>query len=475
MIPVLQAFLVKLGFSSDASSAKKMFNGLKTIKTSAQHAQGSLESLRHSAVSAVSPVGALAREMNQLFYATRLADSSAVGLRSLTYASEKAGIASEMIQRLATSIATWKETDPGRIGIIESLAGVSTAGKDTTQVVKELMESIADMDPLLAKAVTEQLGISYEDVRLWRDFRAEIQETDETTKALYASLHLDMEKAKVAGREYANILHDVGVRWDMLKTKSAMTFLPMAKAMGEGAKSFLEWMMGKDDTVIKKGEETWTPEGRAKRRAAMAEKEQQKEQEASKPMTKSQYLRNLEEAKGIPAGTLDAIWAMESGRGSNKSTPAATEKNPNPSASGDFQFINKTAKYYGLKNKDSFEESATAAASYMSDLLKAFKGDLRSAVTAYHEGEGAVRSYGPGSAMLTPAGRGYYQKFQAHIDRSKLGKDPGQERGATTIEQNNTTHVTVNGAKDPQATGNAVASKVSAIRNNWSAGLGVRG
>ena len=77
--------------------------------------------------------------------------------------------------------------------------------------------------------------------------------------------------------------------------------------------------------------------------------------------------------------------------------------------------------------------------------------------------------------MLTPAGRGYYQKFQAHIDRSKLGKDPGQERGATTIEQNNTTHVTVNGAKDPQATGNAVASKVSAIRNNWSAGLGVRG
>ncbi|PJG67840.1 tape measure protein [Acinetobacter seifertii] len=92
---------------------------------------------------------------------------------------------------------------------------------------------------------------------------------------------------------------------------------------------------------------------------------------------------DIEAKYNLPAGTLSAIHMIESrgnARAYNKSTGAA----------GGFQFLEGTAKQYGVKDRYDLAQSAEGAGKYMSYLLKLFKGDLEKAVRAYHAGEGNV-------------------------------------------------------------------------------------
>ncbi|GAA5560677.1 hypothetical protein Asch02_02188 [Acinetobacter schindleri] len=95
---------------------------------------------------------------------------------------------------------------------------------------------------------------------------------------------------------------------------------------------------------------------------------------------------DIEAKYNLPAGTLSAIHAIETGNSGrtdlvNKST----------GATGGFQFLAGTAKQYSVKDRYDLAQSAEGAGKYMSYLLKLFKGDLEKAVRAYHAGEGNVQ------------------------------------------------------------------------------------
>ncbi|OCY72725.1 phage tail tape measure protein [Acinetobacter pittii] len=92
----------------------------------------------------------------------------------------------------------------------------------------------------------------------------------------------------------------------------------------------------------------------------------------------------IEAKNNLPSGTLSAIHMIESkgnARAYNKET----------GATGGFQFLEGTAKQYGVKDRNDLAQSAEGAGKYMSYLLKLFKGDLEKAVRAYHAGEGNVQ------------------------------------------------------------------------------------
>ena len=91
---------------------------------------------------------------------------------------------------------------------------------------------------------------------------------------------------------------------------------------------------------------------------------------------------SLEAQYGLPAGLLDSLWQQESGRGKKMRSPVG--------AKGHFQFMDATAKAYGLQNPDDLNESAGAAARMMSDLMRQYKGNLSDALTAYNGGGRAV-------------------------------------------------------------------------------------
>ncbi|MGQ0913499.1 tape measure protein [Acinetobacter baumannii] len=92
----------------------------------------------------------------------------------------------------------------------------------------------------------------------------------------------------------------------------------------------------------------------------------------------------IESKYNLPAGTLSALHMIES-RGN------ARAYNKTTGATGGFQFLEGTAKQYGVKDRYDLAQSAEGAGKYMSYLLKLFKGDLEKAVRAYHAGEGNVQ------------------------------------------------------------------------------------
>lgn len=141
-------------------------------------------------------------------------------------------------------------------------------------------------------------------------------------------------------------------------------------------------------------------------------KELQKQQKVLSVSTKIQAnaakygFAGIEAKYNLPSGTLSAIHAIETGN-----TGRTDQVNKSTGATGGFQFLEGTAKQYGVKNRKDLAQSAEGAGKYMSYLLKLFKGDLEKAVRAYHAGEGNVQK-GKGIGKFNNQ---YWKDFQGYV------------------------------------------------------------
>jgi hypothetical protein len=121
--------------------------------------------------------------------------------------------------------------------------------------------------------------------------------------------------------------------------------------------------------------------------------------------SKAAQLLALDKANGLPPGTLDKIWANETARGTSKSKVSSV------GATGDFQFMPRTAKEYGMSREDTFDfaKSSSAAGKKLGNLLKYYKGNIQKAVMAYNFGEGNLNRTGVSGAPAET--QNYWRKF----------------------------------------------------------------
>ncbi len=163
----------------------------------------------------------------------------------------------------------------------------------------------------------------------------------------------------------------------------------------------------------------------------------------------------IESKYNLPAGTLSAIHMIESrgnARAYNKST----------GATGGFQFLEGTAKQYGVKDRYDLAQSAEGAGKYMSYLLKLFKGDLEKAVRAYHAGEGNVQK-GKGIGKYNNQ---YWKDFMGYVAGAN-----GYSAGDISSKDfdkllQDTTNLAKEQAKIRLQLENDVADEVTKIRND---------
>lgn len=116
----------------------------------------------------------------------------------------------------------------------------------------------------------------------------------------------------------------------------------------------------------------------------------------------------LEQKNGLPSGLLDAVWSAESSRGQNMQSPKG--------AQGHFQFMPATAAQYGLNDPSNLQESATAAAKMLSDMMQQ-TGSVPRALAAYNWGIGNVQRKGMGAAPAET--RNYIQKVTANMSQQE--------------------------------------------------------
>ncbi|MFK7178091.1 transglycosylase SLT domain-containing protein, partial [Acinetobacter baumannii] len=131
-------------------------------------------------------------------------------------------------------------------------------------------------------------------------------------------------------------------------------------------------------------------------------------------------------------------------------------------ATGGFQFLEGTAKQYGVKDRTDLAQSAEGAAKYMSYLLKLFKGDLEKAVRAYHAGEGNVMK-GKGIGKNNNQYWKDYQSYMAGINGYSAG-DISSKDFDKLIQD--TTKMAEEQAKLRLQLENEVANQVTKIRND---------
>ncbi|WP_437705161.1 tape measure protein [Acinetobacter baumannii] len=163
----------------------------------------------------------------------------------------------------------------------------------------------------------------------------------------------------------------------------------------------------------------------------------------------------IESKYNLPAGTLSAIHMIESrgnARAYNKST----------GATGGFQFLEGTAKQYGVKDRYDLAQSAEGAGKYMSYLLKLFKGDLEKAVRAYHAGEGNVMK-GKGIGKNNNQYWKDYQSYMAGINGYSAGDISSKEFDKLIQDA---TKMAEDQAKLRLQLENEVANQVTKIRND---------
>ncbi|WP_421427956.1 tape measure protein [Acinetobacter pittii] len=165
----------------------------------------------------------------------------------------------------------------------------------------------------------------------------------------------------------------------------------------------------------------------------------------------------IESKYNLPAGTLSAIHAIETGN-----TGRTDQVNKSTGATGGFQFLEGTAKQYGVKDRYDLAQSAEGAGKYMSYLLKLFKGDLEKAVRAYHAGEGNVQK-GKGIGKYNNQ---YWKDFQGYIAGANgyAAGDISSKDFDKLIQD--TTKMAQDQAKLRLQLENDVANEVTKIRND---------
>ncbi|MCJ9138018.1 lytic transglycosylase domain-containing protein, partial [Acinetobacter baumannii] len=131
-------------------------------------------------------------------------------------------------------------------------------------------------------------------------------------------------------------------------------------------------------------------------------------------------------------------------------------------ATGGFQFLEGTAKQYGVKDRYDLAQSAEGAGKYMSYLLKLFKGDLEKAVRAYHAGEGNVQK-GKG---IGKNNNQYWKDFMGYVAGAN-----GYSAGDISSKDfdkllQDTTNLAKEQAKIRLQLENDVANEVTKIRND---------
>lgn len=152
----------------------------------------------------------------------------------------------------------------------------------------------------------------------------------------------------------------------------------------------------------KKAEET------QKRQTKELEKQQQILQVNARVKANAEKFNfsGIEAQNGLPSGILSAIHMQESSGNTNAVGPMTRYG----TAKGGFQFLDDTAKRFNVHNPFDTKQAAEGAAKYLRFLLNKF-GDIDTAISAYHAGEGNVEA-GTG---IGPVNRQYVKNVKGYM------------------------------------------------------------
>lgn len=231
---ILREYLVSLGFRVDAS-VQQRFGG--TLATMDKRATALGRSLVGVAVAATAMATEFAFRMERLYYSSKLAESAAGNLQAIDFAGKQSGVSdmTKNVQALAGAL----RANPGLEGLLNSL-GVSVTGRDRADVLLDLVRALKSMPFYIAQRYASMFGISPEDLLLMEQGLDKMREAMDTRKRMAADVGIDMEKAVLAGKEYAQQWREIGAYAGLFRDALSMEMLPTMQTLAAVTKGVLQ-------------------------------------------------------------------------------------------------------------------------------------------------------------------------------------------------------------------------------------------
>lgn len=458
---ILKEYLLSLGFTVDERGAKRAQGALNRMEFDTSRLGKAIVGV---ATATTAMVTVFAYQMEKLYYASKRTDSAVGSIQAMEYGAKQIGISGDAIKGSLESMARSIRSNPGLLGLLNSL-GVKVEGRDKADVLMDLVAQLKKMPFYVAERYAALFGIDADTLFMMQQGLDKMREAANARKQMAAEAGVDTEAAAKAAMEYSNIMGELSERAGILEDAVMLALLPsfrefagvLREVLNDWTKIANNWK-GWDDFMTR-FTEGWlnkaigprvelSPEAkRALKENEDALKQFDNDFKSKKAPGAGQNgpgasnatpvgggpqqdrLRSLERQYALPAGWLDRVWKQESNRGDPRFMTSGA------GAQGHFQFMPGTAKQYGLKDPNDFNQSSEAAARYYADLFKKYQGDAAKAAAAYN--------WGPGN-----------------VDRYGLGRAPRETRdyvnsvAGVQIEQNNT--ITVTGVSNPAEVGRQV-------------------
>ncbi len=494
---VLQEYLVKLGYQTDAISLRKFENGLgktsKRILGIGMAVAGVAAAIEASTV-------AFAYSMRKMYFESSLAGSTVKNMKAMAYAGEQVGISADAMKSSIHNFAQAIRLNPGLKGLVESF-GIETAGKQMDEIMHEFIGKTRKMPEFIGAQYAGMFGMDPDTYHQYITGFDKINEKRAESLRIQKEMGIDLDKQEKIVRQYTETLDRLGIRYDAFVNSVLAKSLPAFQTMstwldhilegwtrlinqdvGKGSnweeiqkKGFLNWLgdetgiASKMQAARKKSEETHskvTGKPSNSQTGKIKKAEQPNAPVTATPPTQSSapvntaqpkmpvaqpLFKTLESQYKLPSGLLDSVWKVESNRGDPKFMQSKA------GAKGHFQFMDATAKQYGLTDPNDLKQSATAAAKMYAQLLKKYKGNVEHALAAYNWGEGNMDSYlktgkGARGQDIPSETLDYVVKNTKNI---ALGTSSGASNNVVISPQ---TTIHINGSNNPTKTANEVAS-----------------
>jgi hypothetical protein len=455
---VIKEFLATLGFKVDAVSLRTFTKSLDL--TSLKYA-GLGIAAAGAAVAVEETMRRFAKSMENLYYVSQRTNIPIANLKSLGFAAGQAGMTAEQVLGTIENMKMAMRSNPALGGMLRTLGIDPNSTRLLTDTVKRLNELYPQY---IAMQYAEQFGIPNDVyVQTSLNLKDLIKAQDEYEKRLKAS-GFNTQQAGEDGRKFMNILREMESNISLLGDTLISKLLPYMPAIAQwfdnwtvSAIKFVglnlpQWitalsatfkeLKGMLEEVGKIWHELTTPGERITglkdlaHYIASANTGVSKEQvdrirygniakhgmdalgtmSYKAPITglpgaaggdrtaggMADTFTALEAIYGLPAGTLDRVWAAESSRGRDPKSRVPNEKG----ALGDFQFLPETAARYGVTDRLSIDQTAPAAAHLLHDLTQQY-GNINAALLAYGGFAHPQDAYG---TSLTPQERDYLSK-----------------------------------------------------------------
>ena len=460
---VLQEYLVKIGYHTDATSFHKFEESLGKTTKNVLRLGGAVTGI---AIATATATATFAYNMRKMYFASQIANSSIQNLKAMGFAATQVGVSGETMESAIKGMAMAFRREPGLAEFVKNL-GVPVSGRDTADVMADVVTKMNELPFFQAADTMEQyFHMDAETYYMLRENMEAFNKSKQTSLDIQKEMNVNYKEAEDAVMEFTTGLDLLGQRFDILGDKILIKFTgPFRDAIQEVNGWFNGMAFGLDNL----GKEWENYLGIASK--------------AKKQFKDDPIAFWMQGAKdfGADASSVAEFWlkgAKDFGADANAilkwlvPNVIAAESGGNPNATsssgamGLMQLMPDTAKRFGAKNPYDPEQNKAAGAKYLAWLLNRYHGDAALATGAYNWGEGNIDSFlSSGHGLSTKRNpRGVLPHETEEYVRKLTGANLGAYAGVGTSGVNITNTYNITG-QDSKQIAESVSTKMD---NTWS-------